>query len=193
VGRLADRLAALAASVTSPDGNLHARSRGGDFADLAFGPGAYERYTERDLEHQLARTASLLYVAHDRGVQQAMEEAGLRRTTEPLRARDESQRRYLEAAQKISVEGSGSRGLVRFEIAGMASWRCRISDGALQQLTEQEFVAEVAGAARDLLRKNQYEKAMLKTEFFGTWQASDARERARRFAEQHRARRLDHG
>jgi hypothetical protein len=193
VGRLADRLAALTASVMSPDGNLQARSKGGELADLSIGPGAYERYTERDLEHQLARTATLLYVAHDRGVQQAMDDAGLHRATEPLQARDESQRRFLEATQKIAVEGSGPRGLVRFEIAGMANWRCRIADGALGQLTEQEFIAEAAEAARDLLRRNQYEKAMLKTEFFGTRQASDVRERARRFAEHYRASRLDRG
>jgi hypothetical protein len=193
MGRLAERLAALTVSVRSPDGRIEARSMAENLAEVTFSPGAYERYTEPDLEHQLARTATLLYVGHDRAVQQAMEEAGLRRATEPSRARDDAQRRYLEAARRISVIGSGSRELVSFETAGMASWQCRIAAGALQRVPEWEFIAEVTEAARDVLQRNRLEKGMLKNEFFGTRHPPAVRERGRRLAEQLRAERITGG
>jgi hypothetical protein len=179
MGRVADGLAALSASATSPDGNILARSRAGELAELTFSPDAYERYTEPDLAHQLARTATMLYIDHERGVQRVMEEAGLRRATDPSQARDEAQRRYLEAAARIAVTGSGSRELVSFETAGMAHWQCRIADGTLRRLSEAEFLAEVAEAARDLLRKNRFQKALLKNEFFGSRLAEPARGRPR--------------
>jgi hypothetical protein len=193
VGRLAERLAALTVSVTSPDGSIQARSRGGQLAGLTFRPSAYPRYSETDLAHQLARTATLLYIGHERAVQQTMEEFGLRRATEPSHARDEAQRRFLEAVQKIAVTGSGSRELVTFEIAGMASWQCWIAAGTPQRVPEREFVAEVTEAARDVLRKTTLEKAWLKNEFFGTRLSPQAREKSRRLAEQLRARRRSRG
>jgi hypothetical protein len=193
VGRLAEQLAALTVNVTSPDGGIQARSRGGALALIAFSPSAYPRYSETDLAHQLARTATLLYVGHERAVQQTMEAVGLRRATEPSHARDEAQRRFLEAVQKISVTGSGSRELVTFEIAGMASWHCWIAAGTLEHLPEQAFIDEVTGAARDVLRKTRLEKAWLKNECFGTRLSPQAREQARRLAEQLRARRQSRG
>lgn len=193
MGRLAERLAALTVSVSSPDGNIQARSRAGELAEITFSPEAYPRYGETELAHQLARTATLLYVGHERAVQQTMEEVGLRRATDPAHARDESQRRFLEAVQKISVTGSGSRELVTFEIAGMASWQCWVAAGTLQQLPEWEFIAEVTEAARAVLQRTSLEKAYLKNEFFGTRQSPAAREQGRRLAEQLRAKRMSGG
>jgi hypothetical protein len=184
VGRLADRLAALSVGVSSPDGSIQAAARAGEFAGITFSPEAYVRYTEADLAHQLARTATLLYIGHERAVQQAMEEVGLRRVTEPAQARDEPQRRFLEAVQKIFVIGSGSRELVSLETTGMVSWQCRIAAGTLQQLAEWELVAEVTEAARAVLRGSSLEKAFLKNEFFGTRNPQAGAARGRKLAEQ---------
>ncbi|MGH8793740.1 MAG: hypothetical protein ACRDXX_13995 [Stackebrandtia sp.] len=167
MGRVADKLNALTVDVTSPDADIQARLKAGQLEHLRLRPGAYDSYAERDLERQLARTAVLLYVGHERGVRRVLDQTNLHFPTEPSQARNEAQRRYLEKERTISVCGSTPRELVRFKINGMAAWRCRIADGALQELTESAFVAEVCAAARDLLRRNKYEKALLKYECFG--------------------------
>lgn len=179
MGVVAEKLAGLTVSESSPDGNIAVRTKAGQLQEISFRPGTYEHYTEAGLAHQLARTATLLYLGHERGVQRIMEDAGLHRAADPSQARDETQRRYLEQLRVLSVAGAGPRECVTFEIAGMARWQCRIAGGTLQRLPEREFVAEVAAAAGDLLRKNRFEKALLKNEFFGSKRAELARGRPR--------------
>lgn len=185
MGEVAEKLSALAVTGASPDGNLTARIRAGEPAELTFRPGTYESYTEPALAHQLARLATLLYLGHERGVQRVMDEAGLHRATNPSQARNDTQRRFLEQVQSVAATGTGPRGLVSFEVAGMASWRCEIAAGTLRQLAEPDFVAEATAAARALLRASRYEKALLKNEFYGARHAPPVRERIRRRAEQH--------
>ncbi|HEY8471739.1 MAG TPA: hypothetical protein VIL37_03780 [Natronosporangium sp.] len=167
---------------TSPDGNITAELRAGEPRQLSFRPAAYESYTESALAHQLSRLGELLYVGHERAVRRVMDDVGLHRPTDPAEARDETQRRFLQELRKISATGKGPQGLVRFEVAGMASWHCEITTGTLHQLTEPEFVAEATAAGRELLRASRYEKALLKNEFYGARHAPPVKERIRRRA-----------
>jgi hypothetical protein len=167
VGEVAERLAGLTVACTSPDGNISARIQNGQLVELAFRPGSYERYTEPDLAHQLARTATLLYIGHEREKQRVIAAAGLHRPTDPAQARDDAQRRFLRAVQNISVAGTGPGELVSFEIHGMANWACRIAPGTLRWIPEPELIAEVGAAAAELLRQSRFEKILLKNECFG--------------------------
>jgi hypothetical protein len=180
VGEVADRLKDLSVTVSSPDGNIQAQVVGGRPRPLTFRTGAYKRYTETQLAHQLARTATLLFVGRDRGVQAIMEEAGLHRPRRPSEALDEAQRRYLAALPNIYATGLGPRELVRFETTGLVHWQCTIADGALRYLSEREFVGEVMGAAQKVLDNHRYETALLRNEHFGSRLADATRERMRR-------------
>jgi hypothetical protein len=182
VGEVAERLAGLTVTGTSPDGSISARILAGELVELVLRPGAYERYTEPELAHQLARTATLLYIGHEREAQRVMRDVGLHRPTDPAQAHDEAQRQFLRALQTLSAAGSGPNELVAFEISGMAHWRCQIAQGTLQWLPEQEFLSEVSAAAAELLRHSRFEKALLKNEFFGDRHSTLVRERIRRRA-----------
>lgn len=183
---LAERLTSITVTVTSPDANLRARIRGRRFAGLEFRPGAYDRYTETDLAHQLARTATLLFVNRDRAVARLTEEAGLTRRREPGDARDDAERRYLERVFSLPVVGTGPDERVRFKTNGMARWECRIERGTLRRLDEAEFVAETSGAVADLLWRARKETLLLKDECFGLDIPEYARERQRRTEATHR-------
>jgi hypothetical protein len=182
MGEVAERLARLTVTGTSPDGNISARTLAGELVELVLRPGAYERYTEPGLAHQLARTATLLYIGHEREAQRVVRDAGLHRPTDPAQAHDEAQRRFLRALQTLSATGSGPHESVTFEINGMAHWRCQIEPGILQWLPERDFLTEVSVAAAELLRQSRFEKALLKNEFFGERHSTLVRERIRRRA-----------
>ena len=170
----------MTVTVTSPDANLRARVRGRRLAGLEFRPGAYERYSATDLAHQLARTATLVFVNRDRAVAQLTGEAGLTRRKDPGDARNEAERRYLERVFALPVVGVGPDERVRFKANGMARWECRIERGVLRRLDEAEFVAETVGAVGDLLRRARHETLLLKDECFGLGVPEYVRERKRR-------------
>lgn len=188
MGEVADQLEDLSVTVSSPDGNIEAQVTGGQARSLRFREGAYQRYTEAELAHQLARTATLLFVGHDRGVQKIVEDAGLHRPRGPEQAIDETHRRYLAELPNIYATGLGPREMVRFEATGLVQWRCDIAQGTIRYLSEPEFIAEVIGAAQALLRDHRYETGLLRNEHYGSSWAEATKERVRQRAE-HRARR----
>ncbi|GIG67199.1 hypothetical protein [Phytomonospora endophytica] len=177
---LATRLSSVAITATSPDANIRARLRGRRLSSLELRPGAYDRYTEADLAHQLARTATLLFVARDKAAARLIEAEGLSRRRDPVDARGEAERRYLQRVLTLPVVGTGPDERVRFRAEGMARWSCRIERGTLRRLGEAEFVAETAGAAADLLRRARHETMLLRDECFGLAVPAYTRERERR-------------
>jgi hypothetical protein len=168
MGEVAERLVALSITVSSPDGNLEASVQGREPGSLSFRPGAYERYTEAELAHQLARTATLLFVRHDQGVQKVMTYSGLHRPRRPAEAVDEAGRRYLEKLPTIHASGTGPQQLVRFETTGLMDWRCEIAEGTLRYLAKPEFIGEAMAAVRQLLREHQHRTALLRNEYYGS-------------------------
>jgi hypothetical protein len=63
MGKLAERVAELSVGVTSPHGQLSAEIKGYSEITLRFASGAYREYSERSLEDDLAKVASLLFAA----------------------------------------------------------------------------------------------------------------------------------
>ena len=177
---LSTRLRNVTVTVTSPDSNLRARVRGRRLDALRFRPGAYQRYREADLAHQLARTATLLFIGRDRAVGRLIEEAGLIRRRDPAEARDKAERRYMETVHTMPVVGAGAEERVRFRIEGMARWDCRIEPGTLRRLDEAAFITETTQAANDLLRRARHETMLAKDEYFNLGVPAFTRERARR-------------
>ncbi|HEY8471528.1 MAG TPA: hypothetical protein VIL37_02705 [Natronosporangium sp.] len=186
MGEVAERLADLTVTVSSPDGNIEAEVYGGRVRWLEFRPGAYQRYDESELAHQLERLATLAFVNHDRGVQKIMEDVGLHRPRGPAEARDEAHRRYLADLPNIHATGVGPRQLVRFEATGLLNWRCDIVQGTLRQLSEQQFIAEVIDAAQALLQQHRYETGLLRNEIFGLAWTEATKQRVRERAAQRR-------
>src|SRR5262245_26713198 len=65
MGDLADRLACIVVDASSPDQMISPQVRGQDIT-VRFQAGAYRRYTESGLAHQLGQLATLTWTRHRR-------------------------------------------------------------------------------------------------------------------------------
>lgn len=166
MGEIRDRREALTVRAESPDGGIRAILTGGRFQTLGFRPGRYHRYREPELEHQLARLATLLFTGHSRGMRMIKERAGVRSYDDPAMAVDATERRYLEAVRSFTATGAGRLDLVRVQTVGMLRWRCRIRPGTVTTLSEDEFVAEATAAATAARANVSRQIARIKDECF---------------------------
>lgn len=167
MGIMRDRLDNMVVRVASPDKQIIATLSNRDQVDVEFRPGAYRRYVDGSLEHQLARLASGVFVGYRRGYFQALGEA----TGEAIRGdeteHDEARRRFQEARRKVVACGASMGQWLNIETRGMASWRVSMRDGTVATLSQEQFLLELNGCVQDLLI-DYYEKLIrLKDEFFG--------------------------
>lgn len=187
MGLLADRLDTLTIRCQSPDGLIVATARRNQLESCEFSEGAYERYESGNLEHQLERLATLLYVGYERGVSVARGECGLGpRRKDASQVDSEAERAYIERVYSITVAAAGPRDMVWFATTGMMEWECDISDDALRRLSESEFLSETMSAARAILVKSDHEVALLKDEYFDMRIPKLTAERKRRAADSQR-------
>lgn len=164
MGKLAEKLDALTITVSSPDSMIRARVKAGRPEAIAFRSGAYDAYQRSNLEHQLARTASLCFVGHQRGTAQLMDQFGVDWPTDPRKAWSLGQKTYLTEVSRLTVIGPTENAPVAFAVSGIANWRCRIAEDALETLTEKEFVAATLTAANEQVRRLTRAKAVLRAQ-----------------------------
>ncbi|MGH8882836.1 MAG: hypothetical protein ACRD0P_36765, partial [Stackebrandtia sp.] len=74
MGIMADRLNNMVVKVSSPDKQIEAGLRDRDAVTVTFRADSYSRYTERTLEYQLSRLATLLWTGYQRGYNDAVSE-----------------------------------------------------------------------------------------------------------------------
>jgi hypothetical protein len=167
---MSERLDAMVVEAASPDRQVEARLSGED-VDLWFVPHAYRRFAEarhgeRELAHQLARLAALLWVAYRQGYQRIVGEAtGTRaRAGSVLIGR---RRDFRRAQAELVADGRSSTGLVTLRSVGLVTWDVTIGDGTLRRLSEEQFVHETRGAARTLLDDHFEKTRLLKDRHFG--------------------------
>lgn len=166
MGQLYDQLTGLTVTVTSPDGNVRAVVKGGQLERAQFRPGSYQGYSERNLEHQLVRLCTLAYTGYQRGSDRVHAEHDMVVLRDPEQARDQAEREYIERVHSITVVGAGPSRHVRFKTSGMMNWQCRIADGTLASLTEDQFLQEGSSAIQEVLRKTADLGRLLKDEYF---------------------------
>ncbi|CAM3532018.1 hypothetical protein [Stackebrandtia soli] len=179
MGQVADDLKALIITATSPDGDIKCTLKGRE-AKFGFRPGRYHAYDERALESQLGRLLTLMSIGYRRGHSDVMRRAGLVSILRAEDAHDEAQARYLRAAAELSTVGRTARNIVRFKATGMREWRCRVLDGALSTLSEEDFVTEAQESGRALIQDYRRQIRFLRDECFGLDIPSVTRERERR-------------
>lgn len=167
MGRVADKLAALTITTTSPDGSIRARVKAKRPEQLAFRPRTFESYDVSELERQLGRLASLSFVGYRRGVKEVVDEAGLNVPFEPQHARTLAQRGYLEDLSRLTVIGPKRDRPVVFAINGPTNWHCRVTDAGFENLSQPEFVTACLTAARDFITCFEFEKTVLRNKHFG--------------------------
>jgi hypothetical protein len=155
----------MVVEVSSPDRQIFARLSGEDDVTLWFAPGAYLRYDERQLAHQLARLATLLWVAYQQAYQRAWSEPT--GTPAPTRGPQDAVRRAFRQEQlELAVAGVSPYGFVTVRSVGLLTWEVDIREGTPRQLSEQEFLQEALDAARMLLDDYFAQTHRLKDEYF---------------------------
>jgi hypothetical protein len=162
---LSERLGAIIVEVNSPDRCIRARLAGDDDIDVWFVAGAYRRYSEEGLAHQLASLAKLVWTGHRQEYLRIVGEATgtAARGGTRLHGRRAD---FRQALAKLTVEGVSPDESVAIRSAGLLRWEFFIRDGTIRRLTEEEFLATVREAVAMLLAEYFTRTHQLKDKFF---------------------------
>lgn len=154
-------------TVFSPDRGIRARLVGGSLTELKFRPGAYARYTESELEHQLVQLARLTNVARTRGYWKSLEK--VLGHGEPIDKRgpgSPGERALREAADRTEVATNSHN--IRIQVrGGTKDWQLRIRPGTVQRLEEAEFLRELRQLFQETVSRWQAELAGIRLRTLG--------------------------
>jgi hypothetical protein len=164
---LRDRIHAIHARASSPDGAISAELRNRSQLTLSFAPGWYDRCDESDLERKLAALASLLWVDRMREYWKVRsDDAGERITGEPKPISPRAVR-YRDERDALVARGRSADGRVSVSAEGMRNWTVKVAPGTVRGIDEYEFAAAAGQAAAELIQ-DQYQKiAALKLKIYG--------------------------
>jgi hypothetical protein len=162
MGELASRLERITVEATSPDGRIRAWVRGQLELDIEFGMRAYRSHDDAELSRQLGQLATLTWTRYHREYIE-VENAFLDWSAQEQDAHD---RLFEEQAEQLTVVGSSPGGWVTVRSRALARWDVHLVPGVQQQLTEQQFVDEVVGAAGHTVRAYRAARARLLDQFY---------------------------
>lgn len=167
---IGEHLDRMVVTVNSPDERIHAQVTNYHDVDIWFSTGAYDRYDEDELAHQLARLGVLTWVAYHRGRSEAYQKSQGLSAQELAAAErpatDPHQRRYEEELNAVEAEGVSSGGTVRIRTRGLMQWDVVIEPGTTRRLGEAAFLNELHTAMRSLLGDREVKIITLKSEYF---------------------------
>lgn len=167
MGELADRVQAMRVRASTPDGMMTAELRNGSEVALSLVPGWYDNCHESDLERQLTRLGSLLWVARTREYWATVSNitgehvAGEDR---PISPRDVE---FTEARETVVARGRSTDGHVTLSVEGMRRWTVTIAPGTVRGLSERDFVNAVRQAASGLIQDQLAQITALKYRIYG--------------------------
>jgi hypothetical protein len=165
---LADQFSRMTVTATSPDGQISAEvSWEGRVLSLKFRPGAYHRYTEVTVAHQLAQTATLLWTRQRRYYREIIDATFENPIHDDAPDIDPRQRTYLDRLGKIIAEGASRDNSVRIRTEGMTRWEFTVAEGALRKLPEPEFVTQTSDAVAALLTHHRSQMLLLRDDVYG--------------------------
>jgi hypothetical protein len=148
MGELAERLSLLAVDARSPDGRIVATVRGRREVEIGFAGDGYRGYRAAALARQLEALAALLWARYRRRYLEIV--ASWVDSDEPATPADED-REILRRLEQVEVSGVSPHGWVRLRSRALVSWQVLIENEPAAELSEQQFLAELGGAASALL------------------------------------------
>lgn len=176
MGELRDRLDAVAVDAASPDRNIRVGAHGeASSIDVAFRPGAYRRYREADLAHQLAQAMTQLFDQYRHAQRSAVHAVYEIVVQGDDRDADPKSRQYHLRSRNLAASGEDENGTVKISSQGLVTWQLTISNGTTRRLTEQEFLDDLNDALHDLLIGYRAQLVLLKDEIYGYGNSPDRR------------------
>jgi hypothetical protein len=165
MGELVDRLERLAVEARSPNGVITATVRGRYQVALEFLPGAYARHTDGELAYQLGQLAAIVWVRYRREYAETVEAF---HDSEDLLIEEEPRDvAFQERLALLIVTGSSAQGWITVRSRALVRWDVSVGDGAVQTLTEDEFLGEADSVLADVLAGYQAQLIMLTDELYG--------------------------
>jgi hypothetical protein len=164
MGEFSDRLMRLSVQADSPDRLISGMVGGRMQVEVSLCDGAYRRYTDADLGHQLGQLAAVLWSRYRREydeVTDAYREDG----PAPYEQPEDSD--FRERRASLVARGRSRDGRIEASSRGLVRWDVSVTPGTVRALTEAEFLAEVGTAVADILRDWQLKVIVLADEIYG--------------------------
>lgn len=169
MGELNDRLANAVARAQSPDGLISASvTGGGDSIEVTMRrSGAYRRYTDDRLAHQLGQLARLTATEHLR-LERTIVAAAFGDSMSPDDGFDPDPvlRQYRQAITQLVTCADSDDGRIRLTTRGMVSWEVRIATGTVRRRSESEFLAQLHGAIGNLFADYQGKVMVIRDDLY---------------------------
>jgi hypothetical protein len=164
MGELADRLELISVRASSPDGGIEGTVRGRLQVDVRFAPGAYRRYTDSALGHQLAQLGAVLWSRYRREYTETV--AAVRAADNLVVDDDPQDVAFRERMEALVVQGTSAQGWISLRSRALVHWEVEVGAGAIRQLSEEEFLAELSGVIADIPRDWQGKLIILTDEIY---------------------------
>jgi hypothetical protein len=161
MGDLEDRLARIVVDASSPDGMISARASGQDVA-VRFQAGAYRRYTESGLAHQLGQLATLTWTRYRREYLETVDAY----FEDPVDDDTPEGQEFQQRLEQLVVTGGSSDRSVSVRSRGLVHWDFMIAAGTVARLPEDEFVTQLTVAVTSLLADHRARVFALRDELF---------------------------
>ncbi|MGH8881045.1 MAG: hypothetical protein ACRD0P_27440 [Stackebrandtia sp.] len=165
MGLIADKLATMIITVTSPDGHLKGRLRNDDIVNFRIDSHYYSRYADTELAHQIGQVAAGLWHGRQSGHRTVFREViGTDVTDTPhWNARH---RAFRDAHDTMRVRAESPRGCIGLESCGMRDWAAVVQPDTVARLDTDEFVAELRDVMHALIRQYRHQRIWLQHDHF---------------------------
>jgi hypothetical protein len=166
VAELADQLRAVTVEARSPDQQIIIEVRGARAVTVSLRPGAYHRYAEPELAHQLGQLATLAWVRYRRYQSEIIAAALDHPAADDATELGPAGRGFREGIERLVLTGSCRDGCVTARSRALVRTEVAIAPGLLDRCTEAEFLAELHTAAGDLLADYRAQLILLRDEIY---------------------------
>ena len=176
MAELADQLDRMVVEAASPDTKIRATSVGrANSLEFAFSPGAYTRYDEDVLAHQLARLLAIAYVQYVHTWRRLVNTAFGRSPNDDGDTSDLRGQRYQRGLEQIVATGTCDGEWLQVTTRCLVNWRFIIAPGSLVHRTEPEFVASMKAAISRVLDSYNAQVFRLKDDIYDLGYTEDMR------------------
>jgi hypothetical protein len=147
---ITERVQSLVLRVQAPSGSVSAEMRGRNDVVVSFAPGFYYRADEHEMQWQLEQLAKLLWAAWMREYQRILSDEH-QQTIQESRPVSQQDYEFFEKRSNLTADGRSSDGRIHVAVRGMQEWTVQVAPDAMSTLREDEFLSQVAVAARELI------------------------------------------
>jgi len=158
------------ATATSPDRRIRATIDRATQVEVTFADGAYRRYDEDTLGHQLERLGTLARVAYDRAASEehrrSLGLASDEYADHQRSPQEERRQRYEADLAAVEAGGVSPGGWLKVVSRGLLHWQVLIEPGTLRRVNEDGFLSELHSALRTAFAERELEITIIKARYY---------------------------